>query len=95
MADRLLPAGLLLLLGQTAQALGPAAQPSWVVWSVAAFGAALEPIGPGVKAGYASNTKYDHGSLVKSVEEIFNLPILPTVAGKNNFADLFKPGSYP
>ena len=52
-------------------------------------------IGPGVKAGYASDVAYDHGSLVKSVEEIFGLPILPKVAGNNSFVDLFKPGSFP
>jgi hypothetical protein len=52
-------------------------------------------IGPGVKTGYVSNVKYDHGSLVRSVEEIFGLPTLPTVSAKNNFADMFKPGSFP
>jgi hypothetical protein len=38
---------------------------------------------------------FNHGSLVRSVEEIFNLPILPTVSQNNNFADLFKAGSFP
>ena len=52
-------------------------------------------IGPGVKPGYAGRVPYDHGSIIKSVEEIFGLPILPTVAGKHDLADLFRPGSFP
>jgi phosphatidylinositol-3-phosphatase len=52
-------------------------------------------IGPGVKPGYTSNVKYDHGSLVRSVQEIFNLQPLATVASKSSFADMFKPGSFP
>jgi phosphatidylinositol-3-phosphatase len=52
-------------------------------------------IGPGVKTNYASKVKYDHGSLVRSIEEIFNLPILPTVSSKNNLADMFKAGHFP
>jgi hypothetical protein len=52
-------------------------------------------IGPGVKVNHASSVKYDHGSLVRSIEEIFDLPILPKVANKNNLADMFKAGSYP
>jgi len=52
-------------------------------------------VGPGVKPNHASSVKYDHGSLVRSIEEIFNLPILPKVANKNDLADMFKAGSYP
>jgi hypothetical protein len=52
-------------------------------------------IGPGVKPGFASGVKYDHGSLVRSVEEIFNLPILPAVSQKKSFVDMFKVGSFP
>ena len=52
-------------------------------------------VGPGVKAGYASSVAYDHGSMLKSVERIFGLPYLATVAGKNDLADLFKAGAYP
>jgi hypothetical protein len=52
-------------------------------------------IGPGVKANHVSAVAFNHGSLVRSVEEIFNLPILPKVSQNNNFADLFKPGSFP
>jgi hypothetical protein len=52
-------------------------------------------IGPGVKANHASSVKYDHGSLVRSIEEIFKLPILPAVATNNTLADMFKAGSFP
>jgi len=53
-------------------------------------------IGPGVRPGHASTVKYDHGSLVKSVEEIFGLqPPLETVKNNASFKDMFKPGSYP
>jgi hypothetical protein len=52
-------------------------------------------IGPGVKPGHASTVPFDHGSLVKSVEKIFNLPILPKVSKSNDFADLFVSGSFP
>ena len=52
-------------------------------------------IGPNVKANYASSIEYDHGSLVRSIEEIFNLPIAPAVAKKNNLADMFKTGFFP
>jgi hypothetical protein len=50
-------------------------------------------IGPGVKPG-ESTVEFDHGSLVRSVEEIFGLPILPAVAKNNSFADMFG-GSFP
>jgi len=52
-------------------------------------------IGPGVKSGYSSNVTFTHSSLVKSVEEIFGLPILATVTSANDFADVFKPGAFP
>ena len=52
-------------------------------------------IGPGVKPNHVSTVAFDHGSLVRSVEEIFGLPVLPTVANNNSFADLFKAGSFP
>lgn len=52
-------------------------------------------IGPGIKPNHDSAVAFNHGSLVKSVEEIFNLPILPAVSQNNDFADLFKSGFYP
>jgi len=52
-------------------------------------------LGPGVKASYSGKVPYNHSSIVKSVEEIFNLPVLATVAKNNDLSDLFKPGSFP
>lgn len=52
-------------------------------------------IGPGVKKGFAGKVRYDHSSLVKSVERILQLPILSTVSGANDFADLFEAGQFP
>jgi hypothetical protein len=52
-------------------------------------------IGPGVKAGFAGTVSYNHGSLVKSVEEIFALPILGTVSANNDLTNLFNPGFFP
>ena len=52
-------------------------------------------IGPHVKAGYQNAIHYDHGSIVKSVERMLGLPILDTVAGASDLADLFVAGFYP
>jgi len=52
-------------------------------------------IGPGIKPGYVSSVTYTHGSLVKSVERIFGLPTLPSVASDADFADCFQPGAFP
>jgi hypothetical protein len=52
-------------------------------------------VGPKVKKGHVGTVHYTHGSLVKSVERIFGLPFLSTVAGENDLADLFEDGSFP
>jgi len=52
-------------------------------------------IGPGVKANYASSITFNHGSLVRTIEDIFELPTLPAVSKENNLADMFTPGSFP
>jgi phosphatidylinositol-3-phosphatase len=52
-------------------------------------------IGPGVKPGYAGSVTYNHSSLVKSIEQILNLPILSTVSDANDLSDLFTAGQYP
>jgi phosphatidylinositol-3-phosphatase len=52
-------------------------------------------VGPHVKAGYASPVTYSHSSLLKSVEEIFGVPILPAASAANDFSDLFEPGFFP
>jgi len=65
----------------------------FVVWDEPEGGSNLIPfiaIGPTVKANYTSRVAYTHSSLTKTVEEIFGLPILPTVAGANDFGDLFQ-----
>ncbi|MGH7272820.1 MAG: alkaline phosphatase family protein [Polyangiaceae bacterium] len=49
-------------------------------------------IGPEVKRGYTGSVLYNHGSLVKSVEEILHLPVLPAVSGDNDLSDLFVGG---
>lgn len=52
-------------------------------------------IGPNVKKGYAGAVKYDHGSLLKSVERVLAVPVLPKASTKNDLSDLFVAGSFP
>lgn len=52
-------------------------------------------IGPGVKAGYRSPVAVNHGSLLKTVEEMLGLPILPTVQDVADLGDLFVSGAVP
>ena len=52
-------------------------------------------IGPGVKTGYTGTVKYNHSSIVKSVEEILQLPTLSTVSSASDLADLFTAGQFP
>jgi hypothetical protein len=51
-------------------------------------------IGYGVRRG-ASVSRYDHGSIVKSVERIFGLPILPSVRHIDDLSDMFLPRDFP
>jgi acid phosphatase len=69
----------------------------FVVWDEGASGNTLPfiAVGPHVKAGYANAVDYSHSSLLKSLEEIFHLPILPAVTTANDFSDLFEPGFFP
>ncbi len=70
----------------------------FIVWDEPVGGSTLIPfvaIGPQVKPGYASTVRFTHSSLTKTVEEIFGLPILPTVAAANDFSDLFQAGALP
>ena len=69
----------------------------FIVWDEGGATATIPfiAVGPHIKAGYASSVPYDHGSLVKSVEEILGLPVLPAVASANDFADLFDAGFFP
>ena len=52
-------------------------------------------IGPNVKANHASSISYTHSSIVKSLEQIMELPVLPTVSSANNLSDFFTAGSFP
>jgi hypothetical protein len=70
----------------------------FIVWDEPVGGSTLIPflaIGPHVKPNYANQVPYTHSSLAKSLEEIFRLPILPTVAAANDLRDLFEPGFFP
>lgn len=52
-------------------------------------------VGPHVKAGFAGAVSYTHGSMVKTVERILELPILATVSSTNDLSDLIGTGFYP
>ncbi|HVV52914.1 MAG TPA: alkaline phosphatase family protein [Polyangia bacterium] len=70
----------------------------FLVWDEPEGGSPLIPflaIGPDIKPGYISPTAVTHSALVKTVERIFGLPVLPAVAGANDFGDMFQPGTYP
>lgn len=69
----------------------------FVEWDEGATSALMPffAIGPGVKKGYAASIPYDHGSILKSIEEILALPTLPTVSGEHDLADLFRAGQFP
>jgi hypothetical protein len=69
----------------------------FLVWDEGVGGRLLPfiAVGPHVKAGYAGTIGYTHSSLLKSLEEIFGLPILPAVSPATDFADLFEPGFFP
>ncbi|HSU83850.1 MAG TPA: alkaline phosphatase family protein, partial [Thermoanaerobaculia bacterium] len=69
----------------------------FIVWDEGSSTAKIPflAVGPGVKTGYTGSVTYDHGSIIKSVEEVFGLPLLSTVSGKNDLADLFNAGFFP
>jgi hypothetical protein len=52
-------------------------------------------LGARTKPHYVGDVEYDHGSLVRSVETIFALPVLATVRDTADFSDLFQPGQFP
>ena len=51
--------------------------------------------GPGVKQNYAGQVLYSHRSIIKTVERIFSLPVLPAVADANDLSDFFEAGALP
>jgi hypothetical protein len=52
-------------------------------------------IGPGVKAGYTGTVKYNHSSILKSVEEILGLSVLSKASSASDLSDLFQSGQFP
>jgi phosphatidylinositol-3-phosphatase len=52
-------------------------------------------LGPAVKPGYAGAVSYTHSSVLKTVEEMLGLPILPSVSGADDLSDLFVSGRVP
>ena len=50
-------------------------------------------LGTKVKVG-TSTTMYTHSSMLKTIEEIFQLPVLSTVTSANDFADMFEAGAF-
>jgi hypothetical protein len=70
----------------------------FIVWDEPAGSTGTIPLivlGPHVKPNHVSTTTYSHGSLVKSVEQVFGLPTLSTVTADNAFADFFDAGFFP
>lgn len=51
--------------------------------------------GAGVKKNHESRTGYDHRSMVKTIEEIFGLPLLPATKDATDFGDMFEAGAFP
>jgi phosphatidylinositol-3-phosphatase len=50
-------------------------------------------IGPHVKKGFAGAARYDHGSIIKTVEKIFGLPVLGAVKRSRDLGDLMEGGA--
>ncbi len=69
----------------------------FITWDEGAVTAKLPflVIGAHVKKGYVSKVRYDHGSLLKSVERILGVPVLPRVSQARDFSDFFEPGYFP
>jgi hypothetical protein len=69
----------------------------FLVWDEGASSRLLPfvAVGAHVKPGYAGNVTYSHSSLLKSLEEILGVPILPSVSSANDFGDLFAAGTFP
>jgi hypothetical protein len=72
-----------------------------VVWDEGSSGSngpmPMIAAGPHVKAGHAGTVAYTHSSTLKSVEEIFGVPLLRHAAdsGTNDLKDLFVSGFFP
>lgn len=69
----------------------------FIVWDEPAL-ASTTPfivVGPHVKAGHASSVAVSHSSYLKSLQEIFGVPVSSRVQSANDFADFFEPGYFP
>jgi hypothetical protein len=68
-----------------------------VVWDEPASSGTLPLIivGPHVRYGAISSVRYTHGSLVRTVEQIFELPVLAAVRHDSTFSDFFEAGTFP
>jgi hypothetical protein len=51
-------------------------------------------IGPRVRPGYASSVPFTHLALLRTVQTLLGLEILPAVAASNDLRDLFVPGTF-
>jgi len=49
----------------------------------------LEVLSPFAKVGYQNTIHYTHGSLLRTVEEIFGLPLLGDAKNQTDLSDLF------
>lgn len=70
----------------------------FIVWDEPEGSTGMIPlivVGPHVKRNFVSTVRYTHGSLVKSVEAILQLPVLSKVSADNTFADFFEAGFFP
>ena len=52
-------------------------------------------VGPHVKKGYQSTVPVDHSSYLKSLQQIFRVPVFSNVQSATTFADYFEAGHYP
>jgi hypothetical protein len=52
-------------------------------------------LGARAKSGYVSAVELDQGSLPRSVEAIFGLPVLAKLSAAHDFGDLFRIGMFP
>jgi phospholipase C len=69
-----------------------------IVWDEPEGSTGMVPlivVGPHVKANFTSTVQLTHGSIVRSVEAILGLPVLPAVSSDNTFADFFTAGFFP
>ena len=52
-------------------------------------------LGPRITAGGTSGTLYNHGSVIKTIDEMYGITPLSTVANDNDLSALYKSGQFP